>query len=101
LMELARGKNVRKPLRLLAIYALGETGDDRAHPVLEKLLHSRDRDIRDVAREAIEEWRTVTEMEQMTDDPLDGMDEEVFAENFHTDSFPDIWVGEMGTFSRN
>jgi HEAT repeat protein len=101
LIELARGKNVRKPLRLLAIYALGETGDDRAHPVLEKLLRSRDHDIRDVAREAIEEWRAVTEMEQMTDDSFDGMDEELFAENFHTDTFPDIWVGEMGTFSRN
>lgn len=101
LIEFARGKTVRKPLRLLAIYALGETGDERAYPILDKLSHSRDRDVRDVAREAIEEWRAIAEMEQMADDAFIGVDEDDVTEHFQTDTFPDLWDGQMGTFSRN
>ncbi len=102
LIELALGKGVRKPLRLLAIFALGETGDERAYDVLDKLTRSRDRDIRDVAREALEEWRTVTEMEQLADQGFDPEDaDDMIAEHFETDSFPDIWGGQIGTFSRN
>jgi HEAT repeat protein len=102
LIELATNKTYRKPLRLLAVYALGETGDDRAYPVLEKLAHSRDRDVRDVARDAMEEWIMVTHMddedEEESGDEIDGDD---MAEQFATDSFPDVWDADTGTFSKN
>jgi len=94
LIELATSKGVRKPLRLLAIYALGETGDQRAYPVLEKLARARDRDVRDVARDALEEWMMVTQFEEM-------MDEEDLEESFAGSSFPDVWDAETGTFSKN
>lgn len=101
LIDFARGKNFRKPLRLLAIYALGETGDARALPLLEQLARSRDRDIRDVSREAIEEWHAVTEMEQMAEEAaLDDLDTDA-ADYFDTDALPDIWSSETTTFSRN
>jgi HEAT repeat protein len=101
LIEFARGKTLRKPLRLLAIYALGETGDDRAMPVLEQLARSRDRDIRDVAREAIDEWRAVAEMEQLADEAMDGVDPTDVSDYFDIDAMPDIWDTEIGAFSRN
>jgi HEAT repeat protein len=101
LSELARGKGVRKSLRLLAIYALAETGDERALPVLERLTRSRDRDVRDVARDALEEWYAMTEMEQMADEAFDEMNADAAAESFQTDAFPDLWNEEMGTFSKN
>jgi len=101
LIEFARGKNFRKPLRLLAVYALGETGDDRAMPILEQLARSRDRDIRDVAREAIEEWHAVAEMEQMAEQVMDDMDSDAVLDYFDTDAMPDIWSSETATFSRN
>ena len=100
LIDLAQGKSARKPLRLLAIYALAETGDARAYPVLEKLVRSRDRDIRDVAREAIEEWRTVNEIEQMTDDDSDFEPDDI-ADFFDVDGMPDIWSAETAPFSKN
>ena len=101
LIDFARGKGLRKPLRLLAIYALGETGDERAMPVLEQLARSRDRDIRDVAREAIDEWRAVAEMEQMADEAMDGIDPTDVSDYFDVDAMPDIWDTEIGAFSRN
>lgn len=101
LIELARGKNVRKSLRLLAIYALGETGDERAYPVLDRLSHSRDRDAREVAREAIEEWLAVTAMEQMADESLDALAEDQIAAADQAGTLPDIWVDQAGTFSKN
>jgi HEAT repeat protein len=100
LIELATNKAMRKPLRLLSIYALGETGDDRAYPVLEKLARSRDRDVRDVARDAIEEWIMVTHMDEMMDDALDEAGEDVAAQ-FETETFPDVWDANTGTFSKN
>jgi HEAT repeat protein len=100
LIELARGKNVRKSLRLLAIYALGEAGDERAYPVLDRLTHSRDRDVREVAREAIEEWLAVTAMEQVAGESLDALEEDQSAAG-QAGTLPDIWVDQAGTFSRN
>lgn len=99
LIELALNKTLHKPLRLLAIYALGETGDDRAYPVLDKLTRARDRDVRDVARDAIEEWIMVTHLEEMAGETLDEMEE---SENpFATEAFPDVWDADTGTFSKN
>lgn len=102
LIEIARAKGIRKPLRLLAIYALGETGDERAYPVLDRFTHSRDRDIREVAREALEEWFAVSAMEQMAEDTLDEYDDDnPFGPTVQIDSLPDIWVDPLETFSRN
>lgn len=100
LIEFARGKGIRKPLRLLAIYALAETGDERAIPVLEQLARSRDRDIREVAREAMEEWRALEEMDQMTDDALDDMPDDV-TDYFQTETMPDIWIDGTDIFSKS
>lgn len=94
LIELATRKGVRKPLRLLAIYALGETGDQRAFPVLEKLARARDRDVRDVARDALEEWLMVSQFEAM-------LDAENWQASFATSAFPNVWDAETGTFSKN
>jgi HEAT repeat protein len=103
LIELVRGKGVRKPLRLLAIYALGETGDERAYPLLDRLTHSRDRDVRDVARDAIEMWVMVSaEEEMMEGEMLDEMEEEErLMEDFQAETLPDIWDDGTGMFSRN
>src|SRR5512142_1160658 len=93
LIEIARSRNIRKPLRLLAIYALGETGDERAYPVLDRFTHSRDHDIREVAREAIEEWFAVSAMEQMAEETLDEYDDEnPFGATVEVEGLPDIWV---------
>lgn len=102
LIEIAKSKGVRKPLRLLAIYALGETGDERAYPVLDRFTHSRDRDVREVAREAIEEWFAVSAIEQMADETLEGDDEESpYSQALQFDGLPDIWADPTGTFSKN
>ncbi len=101
LIGLARGKGIRKPLRLLAIYALGETGDERAYPVLDRFSHSRDRDVREVAREAMEEWFAVTAMEQMADDSVDDLEDEDPTPSPEMAGLPDIWADPIGTFSRN
>jgi HEAT repeat protein len=102
LIEIARSKSIRKPLRLLAIYALGETGDDRAYPVLDRFTHSRDRDIRDVAREAMDEWFTISAMEDMAERTLDEYDEDnPLGSAIRTDMMPDIWGDPLQTFSRN
>ncbi len=93
LIEFATTKRIRKPLRLLAIYALGETGDPRAYAVLEKLARARDRDVRDVARNALEEWWMVTQVEEM-------MNAEE-SESLEPSSFPNVWDEQAGTFSRN
>jgi len=100
LIELARTKGVRKPLRMLAIYALAETGDERAYPVLERLARARDRDLREVAREALEEWHAVAELEQMADEAIDEMDADD-ADQFQTEDLPDIWGTETTVFSKN
>ncbi|MGB8648152.1 MAG: HEAT repeat domain-containing protein [Anaerolineae bacterium] len=102
LIRLAHGRGVEKSLRLIAIYALGETGDDRAYPILEKLCHARDRDVRDAAREATEEWLIASmadryEMNEEDDvwpDSADAMD---YDEDFGVD----IWDNVLGTFSLN
>jgi HEAT repeat protein len=101
LIEIVQAKNTRKPLRLLAIFALGETGDDKALPILEQLSHSRDRDVREVAREAIEEWHAFSEMEQMAEDVMDAMDADDTGEYIETQQLPDIWQSEAETFSKN
>lgn len=102
LIEIARAKGIRKPLRLLAIYALGETGDERAYAVLDRFTRSRDRDVREVAREAIEEWFAVSAMEQMAEESLDEYDEEnPFGPAVETAGLPDIWADTLQTFSRN
>ena len=96
LIELARNKNVRKPLRLLSIHALGETGDRPAYPVLEGLTHSRDRDVRRVARDALETWIALSAM-----DEFDSEEDGLFDDDFEGYPDPDIWNDPMGTFSKN
>lgn len=98
LIDLARGKGVRKSLRLLAIYALGETGDERAYPILDQLSRSRDRDVRDVARDAIDEWLAITALDEY-DDEFEGSG--LNPENIPEELQPDIWADEMGSFSKN
>ena len=58
-------------------------------------------DVRDVARDAIEEWIMVTHMEDMADEALDELDAEGVAAQFETDAFPDVWDADTGTFSKN
>jgi len=101
LTELIRAKGTRKPLRLLAIFSLGETGDPRALDTLEQLARSRDRDVREVAREAIEEWHAITEIEQMAEQAADQMDDDDGAGDFEPANMPDIWNQDTGMFSRN
>jgi HEAT repeat protein len=103
LIRLAHGRGVEKPLRLVAIYALGEAGDDRAYPILEELCHARDRDVRDAAREAAEEWLIAS-----VSDQFEGADEDdgVWPDNaeptdYDDDFGKDIWDNVMGTFSLN
>jgi HEAT repeat protein len=103
LIRLAHGRGVEKPLRLVAIYALGEAGDDRAYPILEELCHARDRDVRDAAREAAEEWLIAS-----VSDQFQGPDEDdgVWPDNadlsdYDEDFGQDIWDGVLGTFSLN
>jgi HEAT repeat protein len=104
LIRLAHGRGAEKSLRLVAIYALGETGDERAYPVLEELCHARDRDVRDAAREATEEWlissmaeRYAMEQEQEEDVWPDSADVLDYDEDFGKD----IWDNVLGTFSLN
>lgn len=101
LIQLARNRAIRKPLRLLAIYALGETGDEKAYSVLDRLQHSRDHDVREVAREAMEEWFAVTAMEQMVDESIDESEDADPLVAPQADHLPDIWADTLGTFSRN
>jgi HEAT repeat protein len=99
LIRLVRGRGVDKPLRLQAIYALGEAGDDRAYPILEELCHARDRDVRDAAREAAEEWLLGSMTDQL-DPETDG--EWVDDEPGNDDEFGmNIWDNVLGTFSLN
>ncbi len=102
LIRLARGRGIEKSLRLVAIYALGVAGDERAYPILEELCHARDRDVRDAAREAAEEWliASVNEQYEVVDD------DNVWPDNAepidYDDSFgQDIWDNVLGTFSLN
>ncbi len=102
LIRLARGRGVDKSLRLVAIYALGEAGDDRAYPILEELCHARDRDVREAAREATEEW-LITSVSEQLDTPEE---DEVWPDNAdptdYDDEFgKDIWDNVLGTFSLN
>ncbi len=97
LVELAQSKDIRKSLRLLAIHALGETGDERAYPLLDRLSHSRDRDVRDVARDALDDWWDIRAMEEEEDGGFDGDPGEEIPDEFE----PDIWDDAMGMFSRN
>jgi len=96
LIQLAREKSTRKPLRLLAIYALAETGDERAYTVLDQLTRARERDVRDVARDALEEWYSIREMDDMADEMVE---DELAAET--EGGLPDIWSNASGIFSRN
>lgn len=103
LIRLVRGRGVEKALRLRAIYSLGEAGDDRAYPVLEELCHARDREVREAAREAAEEWL----MSSMADRfEIDQEDEGLWLDtgggNGLTDGYPrNMWDNVMGTFSLN
>jgi HEAT repeat protein len=101
LIRLVRGRGVEKALRLRAIYSLGEAGDDRAYPVLEELCHARDREVREAAREAAEEWL----MSSMADRfELDDDENSLWVES---DSGPvsgypsNMWDNVLGTFSLN
>ena len=103
LIRMARGRGVDKQLRLIAIYSLGEAGDDRAYPILQELSHARDREVREAAREAVEEWLIASVSEQ-----LDGNDEDddVWPDNANSIDYDiefgkDIWDNVMGTFSLN
>lgn len=98
LIEMVRSKNVRKPLRLLAIYALGQIGNERAYPVIDRLTHSRDRDVREVAREAVDEWFAVNSAEDIVDETLQDDDPMTLSEE---GAIPNIWEDGMGSFSKN
>ncbi len=96
LIRLARGRGITKSLRLRAIYSLGEAGDERAYPVLEELMRARDRDVREAAKEAAEEWLMITAVEELE------AEEEVTDEDFEQDMYgKDIWNSEFGIFSKN
>lgn len=97
LIRLAQSKEIRKSLRLLSIHALGETGDERAYPVLDQLSRSRDRDVREIAREAIDDWWDARAMDE-EENLVEG---EEFSDEYPNEFEPDIWVDAMGTFSRN
>ncbi len=97
LIRLAQNKEVRKSLRLLSIHALGETGDERAYPVLDQLSRSRDRDVREVAREAIDDWWDARAMDE-EENLVEG---EEFSDEYPNEFEPDIWNDAMATFSRN
>lgn len=97
LIEIVRSKQSRKPLRLLSIYALGQTGSELAYTVIERLTHSRDRDVRDVARDAMDEWYAI----KTADEIIDGELEEDLIMAQESDLVPQIWDDTMGTFSKN
>lgn len=101
LIRLVRGRGVEKALRLRAIYSLGIAGDDRAYPVLEELCHARDREVREAAREAAEEWL----MSSMADRfELDEEEEAIWLEEDGgaLDMYPrNMWDNVLGTFSLN
>ncbi|TAH52153.1 MAG: HEAT repeat domain-containing protein [Chloroflexota bacterium] len=101
LIRLVRGRGVEKALRLRAIYSLGEAGDDRAYPVLEELCHARDREVREAAREAAEEWL----MSSMADRIELEQDEEAIwmePEASQVSGYPrNMWDNVIGTFSLN
>lgn len=101
LIRLVRGRGVDKALRLRAIYSLGEAGDDRAYPVLEELCHARDREVREAAREAAEEWLMSSMAERLDleqeDDPL-FMEMDSPALNGYARN---MWDNVLGTFSLN
>ena len=102
LIRLARGRGIEKSLRLVAIYALGVAGDERAYPILEELCHARDRDVRDAAREAAEEWLIASVNDQFEVED----DDNVWPDNAeaidYDDEFgKDIWDNVLGTFSLN
>ena len=100
LIRLVRGRGVEKALRLRAIYSLGEAGDDRAYPVLEELCHARDREVREAAREAAEEWLMSSMAERFEMDDEDAL----WIEGDATvmDGFPrNMWDNVLGTFSLN
>lgn len=84
-----------------AIYSLGEAGDDRAYPVLEELCHARDREVREAAREAAEEWL----MSSMADRIELEQDEEAIwmePEASQVSGYPrNMWDNVIGTFSLN
>ncbi len=101
LIRLVRGRGVDKALRLRAIYSLGEAGDDRAYPVLEELCHARDRDVREAAREAAEEW-LMSSMAERFD--LEDEQESIWIEpdNPALGGFArNMWDNVLGTFSLN
>ncbi len=97
LIRLAQNKEVRKSLRLLSIHALGETGDERAYPLLDQLSRSRDRDVREIAREAIDDWWDARAMDE-EENLVEG---EEFSDEYPNEFEPDIWNDAMATFSRN
>ncbi len=101
LIRLVRGRGVEKALRLRAIYSLGEAGDDRAYPVLEELCHARDREVREAAREAAEEWLMSSMAER-----FDADEEEsslwIESQSSEGDGYPrNMWDNVLGTFSLN
>lgn len=96
LIRLARGRGINKSLRLRAIYSLGEAGDERAYPVLEELMRAKDRDVREAAREAAEEWLMMTAVEDMeAGDEIGDLDleEDLYGK--------DIWMTGDYVFSKN
>lgn len=101
LIRLVRGRGVDKALRLRAIYSLGEAGDDRAYAVLEELSHARDREVREAAREAAEEWLMSSMADRFElEDEEDGL--WVDADNAAFGSYPrNMWDNVLGTFSLN
>lgn len=101
LIRLVRGRGVDKALRLRAIYSLGEAGDDRAYPVLEELCHARDRDVREAAREAAEEWLMSSMAERFDlEDEQEGL--WIEPDNPSMGGYArSMWDNVLGTFSLN
>ena len=97
LIEIVKSKHTRKPLRLLSIYALGQTGSERAYTVIERMTHSKDRDVRDVARDAMDEWYAIKSADEIIDDEYT---DDMFAGQ-EGGLIPNIWDNSMGTFSKN
>lgn len=97
LIDLVKSKHSRKPLKLLAIYALGQTGSERAYTLIEKMTHSRDRDMRDVAREALDEWYAIKTADDIIDDEMD----DNMLPSDDRELVPNIWDDSMATFSKN
>lgn len=77
LMRIAEGAE-DKDLRIAAIRSLGQIGHEMAFPLLDDLQFDPDKDIREVAEEALDEWMMTVHFRELDDedflDEMDGFD---------------------------